>query len=178
MLVNDDNTCGVYIGSVRIYGEEANALAIIRDYLDRDGSGENIHSHLRRLFSVGVSDGTVNVEEPYTENSGGGSGGMPAPAIASLAAALVTGIVALAAFQMRRKRRKNSGRSSISSSSLASIDPSNLQSEISSALDEFEVMETINLAPGNDALVVANGRPQTIIDTDAQTLSKYRPEVL
>jgi hypothetical protein len=49
------NSCDIYAGTVRVYGEGHHALNVIRDHLDFDGT-ENIHPNLERIFSVTLSD--------------------------------------------------------------------------------------------------------------------------
>ena len=51
---------------MRVYGEESNALNIIRDHLDRDGTTA-IHSDLRRLFSVDMDQQNIVGSSPGQE---------------------------------------------------------------------------------------------------------------
>jgi len=108
-LKSDENICGIYVGTVRVYGEDSEALNIIRDHLDRDGTTA-IHSDLRRLYSVDMDQQNI-----VSTSSAGISQGITSSAIVGLAVALVTlsiGIVGLVAIQMRRRRRNRRSQSS------------------------------------------------------------------
>jgi len=152
-LRGDENTCGVYVGTVRVYGEGGDALAVIRDYLDRDGS-ELIHQNLRRVFSVDL-DGEVVTAAPEPESNG--STGISSSAIAGLAVALVTlsvGIVGLTAMQVSRRRN------------IKSRWTQDASSRSGSEVDECESVETVELQLERSLVVIERGRPKSIYFED------------
>lgn len=165
VLVNDENTCGVYVGTIRVYGEEGDALTIIRDHLDRDGNGENIHQHLRRLFSVDTSNSDlIGVSSGEDDKSGGMSSGGVAGLVIALVA-LSVGIVGMAVVHVRRRRNSNV-------QELSSEEGSRSMSDI----DEGESVETVDLQAGS-AVVIAGGRPKTII-VDPEAVQRYQADML
>lgn len=170
-LQDDKNTCGVYMGKLRVYGEGGDALAVIRDHLDRDET-VTIHQHLRRLFSVGVNTGIISVE-PEEESSA--SIGMPSSAVAGLAVALLTlsvGILGLFAVQVRRRRRKSKATAQEGSTSEAESDENDSHETVDFeegalvVLEENESQETVDFEEGT-LVVIEGGRPNTyVIDFD------------
>lgn len=140
---------------MRVYGEESNALNIIRDHLDRDGTTA-IHSDLRRLFSVDMDQQSIAGSSP-----GQSSQGLSSSAIVGLAVALVTlsvGMVGLFAVQVRRHRR---GQSQSSEQDFGS------ESERDESISEDSLdlqVETVDFEP-ETALVVSGKaqRPRSVI---------------
>jgi hypothetical protein len=153
VLEGVENICGVYVGSLRVYGEDSNALNIIRDHLDRDGT-EGIHSDLRRLFSVDMQQNLFSTSSEANEE------GISSSAIAGVAVALVTlsvGIIGLVAVQVRSHRRRQSQPDEQDFGSESGRD------EIIS-MDSVELqVETIELEPETALVVSGKECPRSII---------------
>lgn len=162
-LKADENICGVFVGSVRVYGEDDNALNIIRDHLDRDGTTD-IHADLRRLFSVDMEQ---NIVATSPEES---SKGISSSAIAGIAVALVTlsvGIIGLVAVQVRRHRRRQR-QSQFSEQDFRSES----ERDESICIESVDLqVETVDFEPST-ALVVSGKQPPRSVIIDPDILSR------
>lgn len=166
VLEDDGNTCGIYVGSVRVYGEGGDPLDIIKDHLDESGE-ESIHPQLRRLFSVNTNNQNFVSAPPSTSSEG-----ISSSAIAGVAVALVTlsiGIIGLVAMQTRRRRRRRLSQSGEQEQDCSS--ESERDESISVETNDDLQMETIAFEPETSLVVSGKLGPRSII-IDPDVLSR------
>lgn len=162
-LKDNDNICGIYVGSVRVYGEGGDPLDIIKDHLD-ESAEETIHPKLRRLFSVDAAGSQNIVSTPPSTSSEG----ISSSAIAGVAVALVTlsiGMIGLVAIQMRRRRRQSRSQREYSSSESERDESVSLETN-----DDIQV-ETVDFEPELSLVVSGALNPRSIM-IDPNVLSR------
>lgn len=153
------NSCDIYAGTVRVYGEGHHALNVIRDHLDFDGK-ENIHPKLERIFSVTISDRGENSEKMETVS-------MPAKDdtsssfIVGISVAVVTLSIGILVASKRRTRQSQLSEGRSASGTVSAGDDRLLphQDHASSQnLEEASDVVEINLQSGS-SLVLHDGQP-------------------
>ena len=159
-MIDAINSCGIYAGTVRVYGEGHNALTVIRDHLDFDGK-ENVHPNVERIFSVTLRDNMDTVPEPANDDTSSSF-------IVGISVAVVTlliGIVGLAAFESRRRTRQSQLSEGCNALGTASSGDSQLapyQDDASSqVLEEVSDVEEIDPQSGS-SLVLQDGAPANV----------------
>jgi hypothetical protein len=156
-MIDDANLCDIYAGTVLIYGEGNDALAVIRAHLDLDGTA-GIHPRLERIFYVKLSDDMAVVSEQANDDTPSSS----AAGISVAVVALSIGIVGAAIFLRRRRTRQSqlSAGSNVSGIESASDNKPVHDADYADSQDVEEVIrkDKVDLQFGS-SLVLEDGRP-------------------